>query len=240
MGGFLTFSYEFEANQLVSKQSLSVSISAQSMLYSGSASLSMEQEAKSNSVNVKKTARTNTQLPPECAGAAMGDDFDPDMTRTCMMEWMKYPATAAYGAYAVPYAFHPDYQDALNPPAAAAAAAAQDAFINSDSEAAAAAATASAGDTENTTAAASDAAPSAFVNSLAVEEGGARRRLLQASALDNLTYPMGDAQADFKFSTTGLLRMRLTRIQVRGCGARARPCLRLNGVRLAPPNCLGG
>ena len=101
-----------------------------------------------------------------CTDAALGDNFKPEETRGCILEWMKLPPTAAYAAFAVPFAFHPDYQAALAPP----------------------------------------------LNTSAPPVG---RRLLQNATLNsNITdYPMGDSEADYRFKETGLLRLRLTRIQ---------------------------
>ena len=166
MGGFVSFTMDYQANQRASKETISAHVSVESVFFSASGSFNSDNEMKSNSVNIKKNARTNTLLPTACADAALGDNFKPEETRACILEWMKLPPTAAYAAFAVPYAFHPDYQAAIAPSTSAA-------------------------------------------------NPPAGRKLLQNTTLSaNVTeYPMGDSEADYRFKETGLLRLRLTRIQ---------------------------
>lgn len=89
MGGFVTFTYEYQSNQRESKLAIAGKVSVETAMSAANVQLeaSYENEAKSKGVNIRKYARTNTKLTPACADAVMGDDFKVEQTRDCITEW---------------------------------------------------------------------------------------------------------------------------------------------------------
>lgn len=113
-GGSLLMSYSLQSNQLASKAAISASLGIGIAFVSVSAGGGFSESRASKQVNIVKSVRTNNVLPPnECARVGVGDAWTSQDAERCAIAWSRLPGNAAYAAYAVPYAAHPEYQRVL-------------------------------------------------------------------------------------------------------------------------------
>lgn len=110
-GGYLSFSYQLEANEFIDKAELSAMFSLSFAIVEVEVGGGFKVDKRGKTVNIQKSVKSNTNLPPiECARAAISENFDATAASYCVKAWFDQPGYAAYNAYAVPYIFHPDFQ----------------------------------------------------------------------------------------------------------------------------------
>ena len=110
MGAYLSYMFEYQSNERATKAEIAGQISAENGTTSGSASLAYKRALTAKGVNIIATVRTNSYLPPnECGDLVVSQNFDPDKTGDCIKAWILFPPEAAYGAFAVPFEYHPDF-----------------------------------------------------------------------------------------------------------------------------------
>lgn len=89
-------------------------LSNENVTSSANASLAIKQQLATKGVNVIQSVRSNTYLPPaECGNLVVSQNFDPDRTGDCIAAWLQYPPEAAYGAFAMPFDYHPEFAASL-------------------------------------------------------------------------------------------------------------------------------
>jgi hypothetical protein len=114
MGGSLLMSYSLQSNEMASKSDISATLRAKWAFITVEASGGFKESKYGKQVNIAKSVKTNTNLPfEECARAAVGDTWNADVAQICLRAWMDLPGYAAYNAYAIPYEFHPQFQEAM-------------------------------------------------------------------------------------------------------------------------------
>jgi len=116
MGGFLSYTFQYQSNEQITKGQIAVQLNAEKNMNSTSASLEYKQKMAQKNVNIKSSVRTNTYLPEKyCGDLVVSEEFNPDDTGNCIKEWLKYPPEAAYGVFTVPFEYHPIFQQNLPP-----------------------------------------------------------------------------------------------------------------------------
>jgi hypothetical protein len=116
MGAFLVYNFKYIANQQATKAEIALSLNAEAATTSASAALDYKRAMAAKNVNIVSSVRTNSYLPPlTCGDLVVSEEFDPDKTKACIQDWITYPPQAAYGAFAVPFEFHPTFQANLPP-----------------------------------------------------------------------------------------------------------------------------
>lgn len=113
-GGTLLATYTLQANQRASKQEIEASLGVGIAFVRVTAKGGFSDSRAGKTVNIVKSVKTNTDLPvAECARVGVGDTWSSTDVQFCVAEWFRRPGRAVYGAYAVPYAFHPQYQQVM-------------------------------------------------------------------------------------------------------------------------------
>jgi len=116
MGGFLSYTFQYQSNEQITKSQIALQLNAEKNMNSTSASLEYKEQMAKKNVNIKSSVRTNAYLPEKyCGDLVVTEEFNPDDTRNCILEWLKYPPEAAYGVYTVPFEYHPIFQQNLPP-----------------------------------------------------------------------------------------------------------------------------
>jgi hypothetical protein len=111
MGGSMQYTYELQSSQLVASQSISGSFST-STPFSGVAGY--RGSGNGPNTSIKKTYKTNAPTDvAACDTIDQGTTFDTGAVTQCVTEWLKQSGYIKYKAYAVPYAFHPQFQEAV-------------------------------------------------------------------------------------------------------------------------------
>ncbi|KAI8466311.1 MAG: hypothetical protein J3K34DRAFT_65505 [Monoraphidium minutum] len=121
-GGFLSFTYEYQANRFTSKSSIKAMLDSLSIDYmSGAYEIDdMNNNMRQFGVNVVPHAQTNTQIPyysPFCTQMiSFGTFTSAQSAADCLLDWSSYSwPISPYGAFAMPFEYHPQYRANLPP-----------------------------------------------------------------------------------------------------------------------------